>query len=302
MMHDIALVLKAFHPQFLLLTPACFVLGWALAVASGGGVESGWVLLSFIGALAAHVSVNGFNEYFDYRSGLDTRTQKTPFSGGSGVLQVRSDLAPWILALASVAFGVALMAGSILTWESQSILLFGGGILGLFLVVAYTPWLTRSPFFCLIAPGLGFGLLIVGGIAFVLSGEISPATWIGSFITFCVVNNLLLLNQYPDVEADMTVGRAHFPIAYGLRKSTLTYGLFAGTAFSLLIFAERAHLFPIWALLGCIPFFSVPFIISGLFKNERCVQKIVFLLGWNVFIAVGTPILIALGFWVASLG
>jgi len=33
-----------------------------------------------------------------------------------------------------------------------------------------------------------------------------------------LVNNLLLLNQFPDVDADKTVGRRHYPIAVGRKK------------------------------------------------------------------------------------
>ncbi len=45
-----------------------------------------WALLALLGLLLAHVSVNVLNDYFDYRSGVDLKTQRTPFSGGSGIL------------------------------------------------------------------------------------------------------------------------------------------------------------------------------------------------------------------------
>jgi len=32
--------------------------------------------------------------------------------------------------------------------------------------------------------------------------------------------------QYPDIQADAKVGRNHFPIAYGVSRSNLIYGLF----------------------------------------------------------------------------
>ena len=44
------------------------------------------LMLVLIGAVSAHISVNTFNEYFDFLSGLDAKTVKTPFSGGSGAL------------------------------------------------------------------------------------------------------------------------------------------------------------------------------------------------------------------------
>ena len=51
-------------------------------------------------ALAAHISVNTFNEYFDLRSGLDLNTQRTPFSGGSGALPQHPEMARAVLAMA----------------------------------------------------------------------------------------------------------------------------------------------------------------------------------------------------------
>src|SRR6056297_1587283 len=43
-------------------------------------------VLLVIGVLAAHISVNLFNEYSDNKSKIDHNTPRTPFSGGSGVL------------------------------------------------------------------------------------------------------------------------------------------------------------------------------------------------------------------------
>ena len=71
---------------FLLLTPACVVLGLGTAYWETGHVNWLYFVLALVGALTAHISVNALNEYYDFRSGLDTRTQRTPFSGGSGTL------------------------------------------------------------------------------------------------------------------------------------------------------------------------------------------------------------------------
>jgi len=43
-------------------------------------------MLALLGAFLAHVSVNTLNEYYDFKSGLDLETIRTPFSGGSGAL------------------------------------------------------------------------------------------------------------------------------------------------------------------------------------------------------------------------
>ena len=42
--------------------------------------------LTLIGIVCIHASVNVLNDYFDFKSGIDTATTPTPFSGGSRVL------------------------------------------------------------------------------------------------------------------------------------------------------------------------------------------------------------------------
>ena len=56
---------------FLVLTLSCVLLGLGVAVWTSGEVSALQVVLAFIGAVCAHISVNSLNEYFDFRSGLD---------------------------------------------------------------------------------------------------------------------------------------------------------------------------------------------------------------------------------------
>jgi 1,4-dihydroxy-2-naphthoate octaprenyltransferase len=85
---------------------------------------------------------------------------------------------------------------------------------------------------CLIAPGPGFGVLTVVGTKVLLTGTYEPLSWLVSLVPFFLFNNLLLLNQYPDVEADASVGRRHFPIAYRVRASNIVYAVFAVAAYA----------------------------------------------------------------------
>ena len=89
--------------------------------------------------LSAHISVNAFNEYFDFCSGLDKRTQRTPFSGSSGTLpsdpgQEKTALALSIISLAITA-AVGLYFAVVRGW---ALLLLG--LAGFFLIVTYTIW------------------------------------------------------------------------------------------------------------------------------------------------------------------
>ena len=97
-------VIISTRPSFLVLTSICLLLGVAAAGhgsrVTGSATDSEFVItavLILISALAAHVSVYTFNEYFDFRSGLDESTTRTSFSGGSGSLVAAPGAARYVL-------------------------------------------------------------------------------------------------------------------------------------------------------------------------------------------------------------
>ena len=53
---------------FLILAPVCVFLGIGTAVWTSDGLNVLYVVLALIGGVAAHISVNALNEYFDFRS------------------------------------------------------------------------------------------------------------------------------------------------------------------------------------------------------------------------------------------
>ena len=83
---------KSIRWPFLVLTPACLFLGWSVVIATQTEIEIHLLALSFLGAVLAHISVSTLNEYLDFKSGLDLKTKKTKFSGGSGALPENPDI------------------------------------------------------------------------------------------------------------------------------------------------------------------------------------------------------------------
>jgi 1,4-dihydroxy-2-naphthoate octaprenyltransferase len=271
---------------FVILTPACVLVGLGTAVWSTGEVNTIYFTLALIGAIAAHISVNAFNEYFDFKSGLDHRTHRTPFSGGSGTLQERPELARQAL---SVAIGAIIITALI------GFYFLPLGALGLLIIIAYTPWFTRNPVLCLIAPGLGFGPLMVMGTNFVLTGGYSWTSFIASLVPFFLVNDLLLLNQFPDIEADQSVGRRHLPIILGRRVSSLIYGTILLLAYvSIVLGVTLGHL-PLTTLIGLLTLIIAIHVSIGVYRSAESVEKLVPFLGLNVIINIVTPTLVAIG-------
>ena len=308
------------RPNFLTLTLVCIVVAAAAALEQRGSLVLLDLLAVTVLGLAAHVSVNAFNEYHDYQSGLDFKTQRTPFSGGSGTLVHAPHLASATLGIAVASLGLTIAAGVWLAW-AHSWQLLGLGALGVAVIFSYTQYLNRSPLLCLLAPGVGFGLCLTLGASWVLSGgaqgietalvsshagmeggfvgsnvgSIGASTWLVAIVMTLLVSNLLLLNQFPDVEADRSIGRRHLPIVWGEARSArvfaliyvLTYGCIAGTVLVQLVTP--------WVLLsGVSLLLSVP-LIRQVLRTPQQVSEKIHLLGMNVAVIHILPLLLAAG-------
>jgi 1,4-dihydroxy-2-naphthoate octaprenyltransferase len=279
---------------FLVLPPVCVFLGLSTAIWTEGKVDVLHVILAFVGAVAAHISVNALNEYFDFRSGLDMRTTPTPFSGGSGTLPAEPGLARSALATGLVTLALTALIGIyFLTVWGWALLPLG--LLGLVVVFFYTDWITRYPFLCLIAPGLGFGPLMVMGTDFVLTGSYSWTAFIASLVPFFLVSDLLLLNQFPDVEADESVGRRHYPIIVGRKTSSLIYiGFILGAFLSVVVGVIFGYL-PTWTLLALIALALAIPVCAGVYRHAEDLEKLMPYLGMNVLLNIVLPVLAGVG-------
>jgi 1,4-dihydroxy-2-naphthoate polyprenyltransferase len=288
-------IIGVMRPRFLLLAVSCVFLGLTASVWAGYRINLWHALLCFVGGVLAHGSVNAFNEYEDIKSGLDFITTRTPFSGGSGTLvpvPSKLPIALWtgiVTATICVAIGVYFFI--VCGWPILAI-----GALGLLIIVIYTPWLNKVPLLCLIAPGLGFGTLMVNGAYFGLTGTFSWTALLVSFVPFFLVSNLLLLNQFPDVEADTTVGRKHLPIAIGRKASAQVFAAFVAANYVTIILGVVTGLAPVWTLLGLVSIvFALP-AVKGALAHPDNLAKLGPSMGQNVLLNLITPVLMGIGF------
>ncbi|MFC3283702.1 prenyltransferase [Litchfieldella rifensis] len=245
-------VVRASRPNFLILAPLCVWLGIALAWRQPVEVQGLDIALVMLGALLAHAAINLLNEYQDFHSGLDLMTRRTPFSGGSGALPEEPTAAPRVLATAiAMLAGVVMVGGYFLWLRGLPISIVGLG--GLALVVGYTRWITRSPWACLLAPGLGFGPVMVLGTMLALGGSPGMSAILVALVVMLLVSELLLINQFPDVEADRRVGRRHVPVVLGMAAAArIVVALLLG-AYLLLVAGCVAGFLPPSGLLALLP-------------------------------------------------
>ncbi len=131
------LILGPMRVPFLLLAVVCVLLGVATAFYQTGDLDVRYLLLALVGGLGAHIAVNALNEYDDFRSGLDQKTERTPFSGGSGVLPANPDKARYGLVIGLVAVAVTVAIG-VFFMIVHGWLILPLGLMGLLVVVTRT--------------------------------------------------------------------------------------------------------------------------------------------------------------------
>ena len=288
-------LLATARPTFLLVTPICVFLGIAAARHVDPGAGSALTLsLILVGAVLAHASVNMLNEYEDFRSGLDALTQRTPFSGGTGTLLRSPGLAPYTLMGGVLALVGTAGIGLYFTVNVGAAIL-PVGLLGLLVAGTYSTHMVHSPLACLLAPGLGVGVLMVSGTVFALTGHYSGTALLASMLPFFLGSNLLLLNQFPDVEADRQVGRRNFPIILGRRRSALIYATLLMATYVTIVAAVVSGYFPRLALIGLgTAIVGLPVCI-GVYRRANDLDALLPLMGLNVAITLATPLLVGVG-------
>jgi 1,4-dihydroxy-2-naphthoate octaprenyltransferase len=300
---------RATRPQFLLLTPVCFMVGAVLALKWGEQTDFVYFALALIGALAAHISVNTLNDYFDFASGLDLITKPTPFSGGGGTIVQKHLPSKTVLALGLGSLAVAIGIAGAFVAKYQSWTLVWIAVPAAILIVFYTQYITRSPLLCLIAPGLGFGPLMVLGAFYALNGsfevngslEVATTVLAASMVPGFLVSNLLLLNQFPDIEADKTVGRRVLPGLIGRHAGAKLYALIVFCTYGWIALGVGLKLLPIGSLLALLP---VPLAfgnVMGVLKHAEDREGLIPLMGKNVLLTLVTPVLLAIGLALSGL-
>jgi 1,4-dihydroxy-2-naphthoate octaprenyltransferase len=287
------------RPQFLILTPMCVLVGVAAAAYDDFDLNPLHVILTLVGALLAHISVNVLNDYFDYRSGIDLATKRTPFSGGSGILPggLLKAQEVYLLGLASLIGVGAIGIYFTMEWGWKILPL---GIAGMLVVYLYTTHITKNPLLCAIAPGLGFGPLMVVGTYFTQTGEYSVTAGLASLVPGFLVSNLLLLNQFPDVEADKVASRRHIPIAYGRRFSAKVYAVLMLATYVSLAAAVGFGVLPLTALIGLLTLPLAVKTVMGALKNYDDIPKLMPSLGANILVILLTTLLTGVGILVGS--
>jgi 1,4-dihydroxy-2-naphthoate octaprenyltransferase len=287
------------RPQFLILAVVLVVHGAALA-AWHGSLHLGHALLAAVSLVLLQASVNVLNDWHDFtRSGIDRKTVQTPFSGGSGLIP-RGVLEPrQALALGVGTFVAGVVIGLYLAWVAGWPLLVIG-VVGALSVVLYTPVLTRIGLGELLA-GFALGTLPVVGTYFLMTGRFDAAAWVSGIPAGLLTYNLLLLNEFPDTEADTAGGRHHMVVLLGKKRARWLYAAVEAGAFVAIVVAVAAGVLTPWALLGLgTAVFGFKAIAIAL-KEYESFEGLIPAQGLNVIAVLATNVLLAIGYTIAAL-
>ncbi len=284
--------------QYLPLTVIMVSLGTAIG-AYEGYFHLGHFFLAMFGSILVHITVNVINDYHDYVDGIDLNTQRTPFSGGSGVLPLnllKPRQAFWfgticLLIAMVIGFYFVMMKG----WLLFPLLLLAG-----FCAYFYNVYLSKwhvGEFFA----GFSFGPLLVLGSYYVQTGRYSWETLVASLAPGILTWNLLFLNEFPDREADRKGGRRHFVISLGKKDASYLFVALLTASYLCIIAGVVTKMMPAIALIGLG---SIGFgwkAAQGAMKYYDNTEKLVPVLGANVITILGTQALLAIGYVIATL-
>jgi len=301
--------LAQFRANFLLLAIVLVLIGLALAIktdiANPPSVNAINVILLFLGGILSHSSVNLFNEYFDFKSKIDFNTIRNPFSGGSGMLPAGltkpgSVLAASIITLfLSAAIGIYFMLVS--HWSILILML-----LGAFAILFYNIFLVKILMGELFA-GLTLGTLMVICTYVALVGR--PDMLLSELYTAKVIliaippgiltSLLLLLNEFPDVEADKQGGRYHLVIKFGRKGASYIYAVSLIVIYGIIILLPILSFASFWIYISLL---TIPLAFKAsmtAIKFGDIMEKIVPALGINVIVVLATDLLMAISIFLS---
>ncbi|MDI6814965.1 MAG: prenyltransferase [Dehalococcoidales bacterium] len=286
------------RPQFLLLSVVLAFLGTCIAWYDGA-FHLGYALLAFVGLLLCHISVNALNDYFDYRSGIDLEVKRTPFSGGSGILPAALLKPRHVLwfGLVSLLLAVPIGVYFVMTLD-RGWLLLPLLLIASVCVLLYTPFLTKLgwPEW---APGVGLGALPVLGMYFVQTTAYTLPVVVASIPSAILGHNLLLLNEFPDTEADRKAGRKTLPITMGKARASILYSALTLIVYLWIIGGVVAGQMPAFSLIALL---TLPFAIKAIrgdLKHQE-ISRLVPALGSNVIVVLLTQFLLGIGYILAG--
>jgi 1,4-dihydroxy-2-naphthoate octaprenyltransferase len=285
--------LRAIRIRFLLASVIAVSNGLAIAYWKYATLDPLHAVLTYIGVVFLHASVDLLNDYWDYKRGIDSATKRTKFSGGTGVLP-ENLLRPRTVYIAGILF---LILGASIGAYFVAIRGITIAVILSFAVIAIYFYSTR-----IVNAGLGElfvaikGAMIVLGTLYVQNAVLEAAALYGGAIVGILSATVLFINSFPDYEADRSKGRRTLVIVLGRKTASTTFPLFIIAAYALIAGGIFLGFTKIYSL---ITLASIPFAVKSILllrKEPESIDKLVPAMASAVTYSRITGFLLAISF------
>ncbi|CAM3151062.1 1,4-dihydroxy-2-naphthoate polyprenyltransferase [Rariglobus hedericola] len=217
------------------------------------------VCLAF--ALLIQIGTNFANDYYDFVKGADTAERVGPRRAVASGLVAPATMKRAMIAVFAVAFATGL---TLLAYGGWPLLIIG--VASVVCGVAYT----GGPY-PLGYNGLGdifvfifFGLVAVGATYFVQAGVITQEAWIIGTGIGALAANILVVNNYRDVETDAKAGKRTLVVRFGRRFARAQFITGHGLALAALVAVGAGDWHPAFVITG-----AVVCVVAGWIQSRR---------------------------------
>jgi len=277
-----------------------YFLGVLLAQRLTGEFSLAVFLLGLLGAMFIQLAAHYNGESYDIREDrLSAILGKTPFSGGSQVLvrKIISEDKVKLLSFAVVLLALAI--GIILQFYFKTgrwtLLLGASGIIcGIYYSKPPLRWVSRGLGEIFIA--YSFGFLAVNTGFYIQVSRFDILALLVSLPVACAAANIILINEYPDYQADKEARKMNLLVRIGKEKCAFLYALLvvcAGVSFSLAL----AKGLPMESVYFYLPVLITALILAslmlkGAYKDRRLLER---MCAMTILVNLGTSLSCILG-------
>jgi len=289
----ISVWLRIIRIRFLLASVIAVSLGLAINWWQTGNIEIFDAILIMCGVLSLHASVDLLNDYWDFKRGIDTVTQRTKMSGGTGVLPEGLLKPKQVYAAGIIFLLVGAAIGTYFVFTDGIII----GLILAFAVLSVYFYSTKivdwglAEIFIVIK-----GTMIVIGTCFIQTTQITESAILGGIVVGILSSFVLFITSFPDHDADKAKGRKTLVINLGKQKACTLFWVFPIIFYSVSIFAIIIGVFPIFCL---IILSTIPLVIKfgkKLKQNYEKLDKLLPIMSSTLVFSRVTGILLIVGF------
>lgn len=281
--------------------PAIFVPVGLATAWTHGYFNSLYAILTFVGVVSLHASVNVLNDYFDFRSGIDLATTPTPFSGGSTILPSKLMAPHSVLGMGILFLGVGVGIGSYFVYQfSFDPLLIAIVAIAALSIVSYSPVTSKLGIGELVV-ALNFGPLLLLGTYYVQARAISAEPIIVGLPLGILTAGILYVNEFPDMDADKSKGREHLVARWGKAKAASRFRILIYSAYLVTIVAVVLRLVSPAALFSLLTLPKARTTVKLLSQNYDKVMELIPGMASMVFTTLYTGLALLAGYLILGL-